>query len=230
MRAFVTKAVAAIRRDRRLPLGVLVAKVSDNAAAYALARVHLRDVSVLGPRARCFGRPHLENAGRIDIGADFAVSSAFGAVLLATGEAGVLDIGDGVTVNYGTAISASAHVRIGRGVKIGPYCVISDTEVPFPLASAADGPPRPIEIGDDVWLAGRVTVMPGVRIGAGAVVAAGSLVTSDIPERAVASGLPARVLRVVAPKSVAAPAPRSGVRPSHGVEREAVADVALDAS
>ena len=55
--------------------------------------------------------------------------------------------------------------------------------------------PRASEIGDDAWVAGRVTIAPGVRVGAGAVITAGSVVMSDIPPRVVAGGSPARVLR-----------------------------------
>jgi acetyltransferase-like isoleucine patch superfamily enzyme len=52
-----------------------------------------------------------------------------------------------------------------------------------------------VEIGDGVWLAARVTVLPGSRIGAGAVIAAGSVVAGDIPAGNVAGGIPARILR-----------------------------------
>jgi maltose O-acetyltransferase len=52
-----------------------------------------------------------------------------------------------------------------------------------------------IEIGDGAWLASRVMVLPGVRIGAGAVVAAGSVVTRDVPDNTLVAGVPARVAR-----------------------------------
>ncbi|MFD8707864.1 CatB-related O-acetyltransferase [Kitasatospora sp. NPDC059648] len=51
-------------------------------------------------------------------------------------------------------------------------------------------------VGHDVWLGYRTTVMPGVRIGNGAVVAAGSVVTSDVPDYAIAGGNPAKVIRL----------------------------------
>ncbi|MFI9365151.1 CatB-related O-acetyltransferase [Kitasatospora sp. NPDC053057] len=51
-------------------------------------------------------------------------------------------------------------------------------------------------VGHDVWLGYRTTVMPGVRIGSGAIVAAGSVVTSDIPDYAIAGGNPAKVIRL----------------------------------
>jgi acetyltransferase-like isoleucine patch superfamily enzyme len=124
------------------------------------------------------------------------MSCTFGTVQLATSEKGVLEIGDGVSINYGTSISSRSVVKVGDRTKIGPYCVIADTELPLPLELPDADAPAPIEIGSNVWLGGRVTVMPGARIGDGAVVSAGSVVTGDIPANAVASGNPARVLRV----------------------------------
>ncbi len=56
-------------------------------------------------------------------------------------------------------------VSIGNRVRFGPYCVISDTELPLPLDVPRDWDARGIMIGDDVWIGARVTVMPGVRIG-----------------------------------------------------------------
>ena len=53
----------------------------------------------------------------------------------------------------------------------------------------------PIEIGNGAWLASRVVVLPGVRIGAGAIVASGSVVTRDVPDNTLVVGVPARVVR-----------------------------------
>jgi len=94
-------------------------------------------------------------------------------------------------------ISAQLLVRIGSNVMVGNYCIIADTEIPG-IGEPPGGPwmePRPVEIGDGAWLAARVTVLPGARIGAGAVIAAGSVVAGDIPAGKVAGGIPARILR-----------------------------------
>jgi acetyltransferase-like isoleucine patch superfamily enzyme len=80
---------------------------------------------------------------------------------------------------------------------IGNYCIVADTEIPG-IGDPPGGPqiePRPVDIGDGAWLAARVTVLPGSRIGAGAVVAAGSVVSGEIPDGALAGGIPARILR-----------------------------------
>jgi galactoside O-acetyltransferase len=114
-----------------------------------------------------------------------------------TGPQGVIEIDDGVYLNYGTMVSAQTRVHIGRNVMVGNYSIIADTEWPgIDLASA--GPlcePRPVQIGEGAWLAARVTVLPGTTIGANAVVAAGSVVAGEIPAGAIVGGIPARKLR-----------------------------------
>jgi acetyltransferase-like isoleucine patch superfamily enzyme len=57
------------------------------------------------------------------------------------------------------------------------------------------GKSSPVKIGDNVWLGARATVLKGVTIGDGAVVAAGALVTRDVPSRTVVAGVPARVIK-----------------------------------
>ena len=54
---------------------------------------------------------------------------------------------------------------------------------------------EPISIGNDVWIGGNVTILPGVSIGSNVVVAAGSVVTKDIPDNSLVAGVPARIMR-----------------------------------
>lgn len=56
------------------------------------------------------------------------------------------------------------------------------------------GPVEPVEIGDDCWIGGRVTILPGVHVGNGAVIAAGAVVTKDVPPYAVVGGVPAKII------------------------------------
>jgi acetyltransferase-like isoleucine patch superfamily enzyme len=161
------------------------------------ARLWLRDCDQVGANTRAFWRPNIENRGRIVLGARVRLNSNWAPVELVSGPQGVIDIGDGVFINYGSMISAHLRVRIGSNVMIGNYCIVADTEIPG-IGEPEGGPsiePRPVEIGDGAWLAARVTVLPGTRIGAGAVIAAGSVVAGDIPPRSVAGGIPARILR-----------------------------------
>jgi acetyltransferase-like isoleucine patch superfamily enzyme len=161
------------------------------------ARIWLRTCDRVGARARAFKRPNIENRGRIVLGSRVRLNSGWAPVELVTGPAGSIEIGDNVFLNYGVMISAQQRVRIGSNIMIGNYCIVADTEIPG-IGNPPGGPaiePRPVEIGDGAWLAARVTVLPGTRIGAGASIAAGSVVAGEIPPNCVAGGIPARVLR-----------------------------------
>jgi acetyltransferase-like isoleucine patch superfamily enzyme len=174
--------------------------------SHLMARVWLRSCNSVGASTRTFFRPHVENRGRITIGAGVRLNSNWAPLELVTGPDGAIDIGDGAYINYGTLVSAARSVRIGANVMVGNYSIIADTEIPgiseppgAPLAEA-----RSVVIGDGAWLAARVTVLPGTHIGEGAVIAAGSVVSGDIPAGTVAAGIPARVLRQRTPDLSAA--------------------------
>jgi len=165
------------------------------------ARIWLRTCDEVGTNTRTFWRPNIENRGRMVLGSRVRINSNWAPVELVSGPQGVIEIGDGVFINYGSMISAQLHVRIGSNVMVGNYCIVADTEFPGiggPQGEPQGGPPiepRAVEIGDGAWLAARVTVLPGARIGAGAMIAAGSVVAGEIPAGKVAGGIPARVLR-----------------------------------
>lgn len=161
------------------------------------ATVWLRTCTRVGSGVRTFWRPIIVNEGRMEIGDRVRLNSHWVPIELVSGPQGLVEIADRVYINYGSMISAQRRVRIGAGCMIGNHCIIADTETPgtggLPAAPGMD--PRPVEIGDGAWLAARVTVLPGARIGAGAVIAAGSVVAGEIPAGAIAGGIPARVLR-----------------------------------
>jgi maltose O-acetyltransferase len=113
-------------------------------------------------------------------------------------EGGRLEIGDQVFVNYGTSISAHTLVTIGDGCLIGQYTIIMDCDYHSLDGSDDHGESKPIVIEAGVWLGARTIVLKGVRIGRGSVIAAGSVVTRDIPPGVVAAGAPARVIRQLA--------------------------------
>jgi len=85
------------------------------------------------------------------------------------------------------------ELLIGENVDIGPWTHI------WTLQHNPNDPEHgtkgdPVEIEDHVWIASRVTILPGVTIGRGAVVACGSVVTKDVPEKAIVAGIPAKVI------------------------------------
>ncbi len=91
----------------------------------------------------------------------------------------------------------AGEITIGEDCLLGPGVFLTTTIYGMQAGSRIAGQPlghARIEIGDDVWLGARAMVMPSVRIGRGAVIGAGSVVTRDVPENAVAVGVPARVV------------------------------------
>lgn len=92
-------------------------------------------------------------------------------------------------------------VRIGARVLFGPFVSIFAATHETGVQSRRDGVEyaMPVVIGDDCWVGGNTTIMPGVTIGRGCTIGAGSVVTRDIPDFSVAVGSPARVVKSVAP-------------------------------
>lgn len=101
--------------------------------------------------------------------------------------------------NFNLTILDEGEVTIGDNVFIGPnvsLCTITHACC-ADQRNAGVMRARPIRIGDNVWIAAGVTVLPGVSIGDEAVVGAGSVVTRDIPPRVLAAGNPCRVIRAI---------------------------------
>ncbi len=114
----------------------------------------------------------------------------------------LLEIGDNTDIGWQCSISVGTRVVIGANARLAGRCMLAGFPGhPIdPVARAAGLPDRADQIGDiiiepDVWLATGVMVMPGVRIGRGTIVAAGSVVTHDLPAMVLAAGAPARIIR-----------------------------------
>jgi acetyltransferase-like isoleucine patch superfamily enzyme len=131
----------------------------------------------------------------MSIGARVRIRAIPWACELATDENAVLEIGESTFINAGTSISACRHVRIGSECEIGPGVLIMDSDFHLAGNLARRPPSSPVWIGDKVWIGAHAIVLKGVTIGDAAVVAAGSVVTSDVPARTVVAGVPARVIR-----------------------------------
>ena len=106
-------------------------------------------------------------------------------------------VGENFLANYNVTILDIAPVTIGDYVMIGPNTLI--TTVNHPLSPAGRrrhlGQARPVVIGRDVWIGGNCTILPGVTIGNNAVIAAGAVVTKDVPDNCVVAGVPARKIK-----------------------------------
>ncbi len=108
-------------------------------------------------------------------------------------------VGRGFFANFGFTVLDEALVTIGDNCFIGPNVGIYTACHSTVPQERADGDEwaRPVTIGNDCWIGGHVTILPGVAIGDGCTIGAGSVVTRDIPSGSVAVGNPARVIRKI---------------------------------
>ena len=106
-------------------------------------------------------------------------------------------IGDDFFGNVNLTFVDDVEIRIGNGVMIAPSVTLSTTGHPVHPDLREDFRrfSKPIVIEDKVWIGSNSAVLPGVRIGYGSVVGAGSVVTRDVPPMSVAVGVPCRVVR-----------------------------------
>jgi acetyltransferase-like isoleucine patch superfamily enzyme len=178
---------------------VLVSKGLEYSLSLASAPIWLWSVTRVGKKVRTIGRPRVENFGYMELGDGVVLRSALVPLELATGVGGRLTIGADTFVNYGTSIGAAGEMRIGRRVNIAPFVTILDTSYHDPYDRKRVPPPRPVTIGDDVFIGAKAAIMPGVTVGEGAIVALGAVVTHDVPPFSVVAGVPAKVVDTLDP-------------------------------
>ncbi len=106
-------------------------------------------------------------------------------------------IGKNVFINTGCHFQDQGGITIGDNTMIGHNVVLTTLNHDFSAERRRDMYPAPIVIERDVWICASVTITPGVRIGEGAIIAAGAVVTKDVPARVIAGGVPARVIRYI---------------------------------
>lgn len=104
--------------------------------------------------------------------------------------------------NSGVGVNAKMHGRIviGKNVMMGPECIIytknhAHSRVDIPMMMQGFEDEKPVIIEDDVWIGGRVIILPGVHIGKGVIVGAGSVVTKSVPDYTIVGGNPAKILK-----------------------------------
>ncbi len=165
--------------------------------------VHVDPTCRLSPEARIHPR-----TGEIHIGARTTIAAQ--AIVQ-----GNVQIGEDCSVQIGTMLIGSGTrekpegaIRIGNHVRIAPFVQMiaanhrfEDPDVPIGRQGMYQ---KPIVIEDDVWVAGRVIITAGVTIGRGSVLAAGAVVTRDVPPYSVVGGVPARVIKSRKPATLTA--------------------------
>jgi acetyltransferase-like isoleucine patch superfamily enzyme len=111
-----------------------------------------------------------------------------------------------IRLGPGSRIGAFAVISAGRSIDIGPDVLIADrvfitdhhhgyADSGIPVIKQDISPPRPVSIGAGCWLGVNVCVLPGVALGPGCIVGAGSVVTGSFPAGSIVGGVPARLIR-----------------------------------
>lgn len=158
------------------------------------AKIKLRKC-VLGNYVTLRGSPRIEGKGKIIIGTYVRIWAHMGVTQLYAAKNAILKIGDNSFINTDTIISASKRIMIGDNVQIANQVILMDGDFHGVEDRNSDGKAEGITIEDDVWIATRAMVLKGVRIGKGSTVAAGAVVTKDIPEYTLVAGVPAKEIR-----------------------------------
>ena len=149
----------------------------------------------------------LIRGARITIGDNFYLSSGNGVNPIASNLQADVYVEPGATLTIGNNVGMSStrlwiheSARIGTNVKIGGCVLITDTDA-HPMdyvarRSSNEGTKSaPVIIEDDVWIGANVTILKGVTIGRGSVVAAGAVLTQSFPPYSIIGGVPARLLK-----------------------------------
>jgi acetyltransferase-like isoleucine patch superfamily enzyme len=163
----------------------------ERRASQARVRWHLRHAEV-GARPAIIGRPYVTSRD-LHIGDDLVMLTQDRRVRLAGW--GRLTIGDRVVLNAGCMITAHRQIDIEDDVGISYDAFITDSN-----DHGLEGKPTvvgPVRIGRGSWIGARAIVLPGVTIGSRSVVAAGAIVTKDVPDEVLVAGQPAQVMRTL---------------------------------
>lgn len=112
-------------------------------------------------------------------------------------------IGRNTLINRNCMLDARSPLSIGANVSISPDVMIlaGTHDVNDPEFAPSEVGPWAVTIGDYVWIGARATIMPGVTVGRGAVVAAGSVVTKDVAPLAIVGGVPAKPIGTRDPRA-----------------------------
>ena len=148
------------------------------------------------------GIPFIEGHLRIRLGDDVAIDGVSSLTAGKVYDDPVLEVGDRVFLGHQLVVSVCQRVAIGSDVLVSDRVVIADNDGhPLDPVRRRRREPvdrtsvRPVAVEDGAWIGTRAIILKGVTVGHGAVVAAGAVVTRDVPPHALVAGNPARVIR-----------------------------------
>jgi serine acetyltransferase len=154
--------------------------------------------SMAFPTGTVFGHDWIEIGSDTVVGQHVTLSAGL-VPGLDLGPDAVIRIGDRCAIGRGSHVVGHLSVEIGDDVYTGPYVYITDQNHSYDDPDQPIGRqwPRnePVRIGSGSWLGAGAVVLPGARIGANVVVAAGSVVRGEFPDHCVIAGVPARIVR-----------------------------------
>ena len=123
----------------------------------------------------------------------------------ADGKAPILEIGDNVSIGEYSHITCANKITIGNGVLTGRFVLITDNA--HGKCTNEDSDIAPLQrniyskgeviIKENVWIGDKATILPGVTIGKGAVIAANAVVTKDVPDYTIVAGVPAKIVKQI---------------------------------
>lgn len=222
--ARLVRRVRAAMRSTSLPVPWIVARVlvivysSIRAVYYFLVRVVVCEpllkgyLSQYGHRLRTGVFVHfVQGRGTFIVGDDVTIDGKCSFSFAARfSDAPTLRIGNRTGVGHACSFTVGRSIEIGDDCRIagGVWMFDSPGHPSDPALRRAGAPPdpdsvRPIRISDNVWIGGQSVIFPGVTIGTGSIVAAGSVVISDVPEFVVVAGNPARRIAALVSDRVA---------------------------
>ncbi len=108
-----------------------------------------------------------------------------------------IKVGKNVFINSGCCFQDQGGIEIGDNVLIGQQVVVATLNHDLNPQKRANMLPAPVKIGNGVWVGAHATILPGVTIGDGAVIAAGAVVTKDVPANTVVGGVPAKIIKTI---------------------------------
>jgi maltose O-acetyltransferase len=174
----------------------LVVRAVRVSARTARSHYCLRKATSIGIGIRIVGHPPMiRNAGILSLGNDIKLEAPVRPIYFNVFRGGELVLGERVYINDGARFECTREIRVGDRATIGFGVVVMDNNFHGVHDRDLRPPGRPVVIENDVWIGAGAILLPGVRIGEGAIVGAGAVVSRDVPPFTLVAGSPARIVR-----------------------------------